>query len=256
MNNRQTPYVTEEEYSGTDAEMARRLLSLKRDPSPALVTRVSGIPTSSQRQAWRIPRWAWGAAAAVALLVVLVAASPPLLAAVASLQETIGKVYLTITDRAPDTSDATIVEPELMSLQAARTAVPFDFGIPSQVPDDWVMDEQVRVTDLGGGPFVEIRWANSDEPETWIEFSARSALQDDGSPSGRRLVGADSFREIEINGQPAVIVRGVWDHYSREWAWPEVITLIWTVEDVEYTLSTSDSEGSEARLVTIAESTR
>lgn len=256
MSNQQTCHAWEKGLSDADAEMAHRLQSLKRDPSSALVARVRSIPVSPQRQSWRIPRWIWSAAAPVALLAVLVAASPPLLAAVASLQETIGNVYLTITDRSPDTSDATIVEPELMSLQAARTAVPFDFGIPSQVPDDWVMDEQVKVTDLGGGPFVEIRWANSDEPKTWIEFSARSALQDDGSPSGRRLVGADSFREIEINGQPAVIVRGVWDHYSREWAWPEVITLIWTVEDVEYTLSTSDSEGSEARLVAIAESTR
>ncbi len=255
MNNQRTSYVVEEGLSGTDAEMARRLLSLKRDPSPALVARVRSIPTSPQRLVRHIPRWAWGLAAPVALLMVLVAASPPLLAAVVSLQETIGNVFLTITDRSPDTSDAVIVEPELMSLQAARTAVPFEFGIPSQVPDDWVMDEQVRVTDLGGGPFVEIRWIDPDDVGTGVNLSARSSLQDDGSPGGW-LVGPDSFREIEINGQPAVIVKGGWDHDGREWAWPEVITLIWTVDDVEYTLSTSDSEGSEARLMVMAESTR
>lgn len=253
MNNQQTPCVVEEGLSGTDADMARRLLSLKRDPSPALRARVGSIPTSPQRQAWHIPRWAWGVTAAVALLIVIVAASPPLLAAIVSLQETIGNVFLTITDRSPDSSDATIVEPELMSLQAARTAVPFDFGIPSQVPDDWIMDEQVRVTDLGSGPFVEIRWTNN--AGTGIFFSAHSALQDDGSPN-IRLVGPDSFREIEIGGQPAVIVRGGWDHGSREWAWPKVITLIWVANDVEYTLSTSDAEGAVAELVEVAESTQ
>jgi hypothetical protein len=255
MNNQQTPCVIEEEFSGADAEMARRLLSLRRDPSPALVARVRGIPTLSQRQVWHVPRWAWGVAAAVALLTVLVMASPPLRAAIVSLQETIGNVSLTITDRSPDTSDATIVEPELMSLEAARTAVPFDFGIPSQVPDGWVMDEQVRVNDLGGGPFVEILWTNPDHARGGISFSARSARQDDGSP-GSWLVGADSFQKIEIGGWSAVIVKGGWDYYSREWAWPEVTTLIWTVDDVEYTLSTSDSEGSEARLMAMAESTR
>lgn len=152
-------------------------------------------------------------------------------------------------------SDAAIVEPELMLLQAARTAVPFDFGIPNQVPDDWVTDERVRVTDLGGGPFVEIRWTNPDGAGTGIEFSARSALQNDGSPSGW-LVGPNSFREIEISSQPAVIGRGGWDHDSREWNGSKVITLIWTVDDVECTLSTSYSEGSEARLIGMAESTR
>jgi len=254
MANQQTRYAWEEELSDAHADMVRRLLSLKRDPSSALVARVRSIPVSPQRQSWHIPRWVWGVAAPVALLVVLVAASPPLLAAVASLQETIGKIYLTITDRAPDTSDATIVEPELMSLQAARAAVPFDFGIPSQVPEDWIMEEQVRVTDLGSGPFVEIRWINSDDAGTEMMFSARSALQEDGSPSFW-LVGQDSFREIEISGQPAVIVRGGWDRDSREWAWPEVMTLMWAMNGVEYTLSTSDAEGSEAKLVTIAEST-
>ncbi len=64
------------------------------------------------------------------------------------------------------------------------------------------MEEQVRVTDLGSGPFVEIRWISSDDAGTGMMFSARSALQDDGSPSFR-LVGQDSFREIEISGQPA-----------------------------------------------------
>lgn len=256
MNNQQIPYEIEEEFSGTDAEMARRLRSLKRDPSSALVARVRGIPTLSQRQVWHMPRWAWGVAAAVVLLMVLVAASPPLRAAIASLQEAIGNVHLTITDRSPDTSDATIVEPELMSLEAARTAVPFDFGIPRQIPDGWVMDEQVRVCDLGGGPFVEILWTNPDDPGAGVLFfSARPALQDDGSPADW-LVGLDSFREIEIGGQPAVIIKGGWDHDSQKWAWPGVTTLIWTVDDIQYLLQTSSDKISEADLVTMASSIR
>jgi len=249
MNNQQTPYVVEEEFSGADAEMARRLLGLKRDPSLALVARVRGIPTLSQRRVGHMPRWAWGVAAAAVLLAVLVAASPSLRAAIVSLQETIGNVYLTITDRSPDTSAATIVEPELMSLQAARTAVPFDFDIPSQVPDGWIMGEQVRVNDLGGGPFVQIEWTNPGHGNISL-----SAKEDIGSVS--RLVGPDSLREVEVSGQPAVLLKGGWDHDSREWMWLEVTTLVWKMDGVEYSLSTSGHDLSEADLITIAESTR
>ena len=248
MNNQQTWHAIEGEFSGSDAEMARRLLGLKRDPSPALAARVRGIPTSSQR-AWHLPRWAWGALATVVLLTVLVAASPPLRATIVSLQETIGNVYLTIIDRSPDTSDATIVEPELMSLQASRNAVPFDFGIPQQVPDGWVMEEQVRVNDLGGGLFVQIEWINPGHGN--ISLSAR---EDNGSAS--RLVGPDSFREIDVGGQPAVLLKGAWDHDSQEWMWLEVTTLIWKTDGVEYSLSASDHSLSEADLIATAESTR
>ena len=249
MNSKQKFYAVEEEFGGADAEMAHRMLSLKRDPSPALMARVRRIPTSSRRRVWHMPRWAWGVAAAVVLLAVLVASSPSLRAAMVSLQETIGNVYLTITDRSPDTSDATIVEPELMSLQAARTAVPFYFGIPSQVPDGWVMEEQGRVNDLGGGPYVQIEWTNPGHGN--ISLSAR---EDDGSAS--RLVGPNSFREVEVGGQPAVLLKGAWDHDSQEWMWLEVTTLIWKMDGVEYSLSASGRDLSEADLITIAESTR
>ena len=249
MNSKQKFYAVEEEFGGADAEMAHRMLSLKRDPSPALMARVRRIPTSSRRRVWHMPRWAWGVAAAVVLLAVLVASSPSLRAAMVSLQETIGNVYLTITDRSPDTSDATIVEPELMSLQAARTAVPFYFGIPGQVPDGWVMEEQVRVNDLGGGPYVQIEWTNPGHGN--ISLSAR---EDDGSAS--RLVGPNSFREVEVGGQPAVLLKGAWDHDSQEWMWLEVTTLIWKMDGVEYSLSASGRDLSEADLITIAESTR
>jgi hypothetical protein len=172
---------------------------------------------------------------------------------VAGARLAIGKVYLTITDRSPDTHNATIVEPELMSLQAARTTVPFDFGIPGQAPDGWIMDEQVRVNDLGGGSFVEIVWANPGHAS--IVFSVSAVHQHDGTPM-RRLVGPDSFREIEIGGAPAVIVKGGWDRDSGEWAWLDVTTLIWTRDDVQYSLTTVGDEISETDLVTMAESTR
>ncbi len=251
MNNPRTPYSVEEESSCADTEMAQRLLGLRQAPSPALELRVSDIPFSSQHRSRRIPRGAWALATVAFTIIVLAAISQPLRAAMARLHVTIGNVILTSIDRSPDTSGATIVAPELMSLQAARTAVPFDFSIPTLVPDGWVMDEQVRVNDLGGGTFVELVWTNSGRGN--LTLSARSIAQADGSPANT-LVGMSDLREVEIGGQPAALVMGGWDHDSREWAWPEVMTLYWTSADTAYALSTVDPAVTEAELKAMAES--
>jgi hypothetical protein len=254
MSNQRTTSAFDQNTSGIEPEIARRLMSLKRDPSPALVARVRSIASSPHQKVQQRARWTWASVAVVLTLAVGIAAAQPLRAAMGDLQQTIGRVYLTITDRLPDTSDATIVEPELMSLESARTAVPFEFGVPSQVPSGWVMDEQVRVNDLGAGPFVEITWTSLDGALGNIIFAARAANLGD-SPH-HWLVGAGGYRETEVGGQPAAIIAGGWDHDSREWTMSESIMLIWTVDGVEYSLYAADSKGAEATLKTMAESTR
>ena len=111
------------------------------------------------------------------------------------------------------------------------------------------MDEQVRVSDLDGGPFVEMQWARPGGGGFFFVV-----CQDPSSSSW--LVGLDSYREIEIGGEPAVIVTGGWDAGSREWAWSEHTTLIWTVDGVQYRLSASADNFFEADLIAIAESVR
>ncbi|MFO7698967.1 MAG: hypothetical protein R6X16_17695 [Anaerolineae bacterium] len=251
MNNRHSLDAVEEDISGADTEMARHLLGLRQSPSLALEARVGDIPFSSQRRNRLIPRGAWALATVALTITVLVSTSQPLRAAMSSLRVTIGNVILTSADRSPYTGDATIVAPELMSLQASRTAVPFDFSIPTRVPDGWVMDDQVRVNDLGSGPFVELVWTNAGRGN--LTLSARSVAQAHGL-STSTLVGTSDVREVEIGGQPAALVTGGWDHDSREWAWPEVMTLYWTSADTEYALSTSDPAVTEAELMAMAES--
>jgi hypothetical protein len=249
MNIQHNSSAVEQEFSGADVAMVDLLSSLRQDPSPALVTRVRGIPTMREPKRQAVLRWAWGLAAAALLFVVLVSASPSLRAAIASLDVTIGNIRLSVADRSPDSSDARIVEPEMMSLEAAREAVPFAFRIPTEIPDGLAMDEWVRVNDLGGGPFVEMQWAKLGGGG--FSFAAR---QDPGSSSW--LVGLDSYREIEIGGEPAIIITGGWDADSREWAWLEHTTLIWTVDGVQYTLGASADNFSETDLIAIAESVR
>ena len=251
MNVQHNSSAIEQEFGGADAAMADLLSSLRQDPSPALVTRVRCIPTVREPNRRAVPRWAWGLAAAALLFAALASASPALRAAIAALDVTIGDITLSIADRSPDSSNATIAEPELMSLEAAREALPFAFGIPTEIPDGLVMDEQVRVNDLGGGPFVEVQW--TDPGIVGVAFSL-TARQDPDLSSW--LVGLDSYREIEIGGEPAALVTGGWDADSREWAWLERTMLIWTVNGVQYTLGASADNFSEADLIAIAESTR
>jgi len=188
----------------------------------------------------------------VALLAILLVAVPPLRAAIADLVVTIGKIQLKPVDRLPDYGEPTVIAPQQMSLEEARSAVPFAFGVP-QLPEGWVMKGPVRVNDLGGGPFVEITWSNPGRASTLV-FDAFCA------PSGglqfNYLVGTDSFREVQIGGQPAVVTRGGWDQPSNEWSHPEATTVIWKVGDVEYRLMTTSPNVSEEELLAIAESTR
>lgn len=249
MNVQHNSSAIDQEFSGADAAMVDLLSSLRQDPSLALVARVRDIPTMREPKRRAVPRWAWGLAAAALLFAVLLSTSPSLRAAIAGLDVTIGNIRLSVADRSPDSSDARIVEPEMMSLDAAREAVPFAFGIPTEIPDGLAMDEQVRVNDLGGGPFVEMAWT---KPRGGgFSFTVR---QDPGSSSW--LVGVDSYREIEIGGEPAIIVTGGWDADSREWAWLEHTTLIWTMDGVQYTLGASADNFAEADLIAIAESVR
>jgi hypothetical protein len=249
MNVQHNSSAVEQEFSAADAAMVDLLSSLRQYPSAALVTRVRSIPTVQEPKRRAVPRWAWGLAAAALLFVVLLSTSPSLRAAIAGLDVTIGNIRLSVADRSPDSSDAKIIEPELMSLEAAREVVPFAFGIPTEIPDGLAMDEQVRVNDLGGGPFVEMQWTKPGGGG--FSFSVR---QDPGSPSW--LVGLDSYREIEIGGEPAAIVTGGWDADSQEWGWLEHTTLIWAVDGVQYTLGAGVDNFTGADLITIAESVR
>jgi len=249
MSSYQTLHKLETEFDGADADMAHRLLSLKREPSSALMARLRAIPGQSQQHRWWVPSWAGGVAAMLVLGVMLILASPSLRAAIIEFQGTIGGIRLVVTDRSPDSNDATIHEPELMTLQEAQAALPFAFGIPQQVPDGWSMAEQVRVWDFGNGPWVEVSWWN--DGRAAITLSARSTT----SAGSDWLIGPNSSREIQVAGQTAAVIKGAWDHKTQEWRWPDVTTLMWAVDGIQYSLMAAGGI-SDQDLIAIAESVR
>jgi hypothetical protein len=78
---------------------------------------------------------------------------------------------------------------------------------------------------------------------------------DDGTPSSW-LIGTDRYQEIEIQGEPAVVVQGGWDSTSGQWAVPRAITIVWTRNGVQYHLVSASSVVSQEDLVRMAKSTR
>jgi hypothetical protein len=69
------------------------------------------------------------------------------------------------------------------------------------------------------------------------------------------LVGPESSETILLNGREVVVVRGGWDKESRTWSHQDqVITLIWTVNGVQYRLLSYSDAVSLTELKMMAES--
>lgn len=248
MNPQATIDSTDDEFTGADAEMARRLLTLNRAPRPALLARVRAIPGQAAPVVTRTrrPRLAWVAIAAALLLAGLVLVSPPLRATLGVLGERIGDVYLSITDRLPDTGRVVVHDYTWVTPDQA----PFPFGLPQYVPEGWTMDGQIGINHLRAeaSDDILVRWTRPDHPHIFMSVYPLS-----GEPA-ETLIGANSYREIAINGRPAVIVQGGWDSDTREWGHPDVTTVLWTVGELQYTLWSAGADVPEAELVRMAES--
>lgn len=253
MNDQLTVQAIEGEFGGADAEMARRLQNMNLAPSPGLVAQVQAIPVQSRSRQWRAMRFVWTSVAVVLLLVGLTVALPTMRAALGVVLESIGDVYLAVTDHLFETTKVVTIEQEWMPLEDAQAVVPYDFGFPTAAPDGWAMDAQVGVGYPEGIPVVEIQWTNLNHAGVIHLLIQPTHRPDDGTPL-RTLVGTDSYQEIEINGVPAVFVKGGWDTDTREWLHPDVITILWRIGDVRYSLYTNDDSIPQADLVRMAES--
>lgn len=248
MKTEQTVHAVEEEFQGADAEMAQRLTDLKGEPSLALLARVRTIPAGAPARRAAMPRVAWAAIATAVLVVCLAMASPSIQATLGVIQDAIGDVYLSITDRLSDDSDVVVLTRQEVSLAEARAMVPFPFSLPTTPPVGWMQSEQVQVGNFQGEMDVQVQWINPGHPSIYL-----NAFQPEEGLPISQLVGPESYQEMEIRGQPAVLVHGGWDSDTREWAHPDAKTILWAVDGVQYALWTSGSDLSDADLIAMAE---
>ena len=152
-----------------------------------------------------------------------------------------GKSIPSLTDSQP-TTDSTLLQVEeatsteippiavyqipVISVSEALENPPFPLSLPAWVPEGYTLNEQAAI-------------ANSKD---WIMLTWRS-------PNGSEIImmvereytgynipaGVDSSQEIQINGQPALLIRGNWDS-QHQWDPQRGIAIYWIKDGHDYRL--------------------
>ena len=223
------------------------LARFRKAPRPefaaALYQRINK-PMKTQSLPLNLRRPALVLAALCAVVALVLAVSPAARAAMQTLIKEIGGVSFTESALSPGSDNATTAPSETMSLAEARATVPYTFGVPSWVPDGFELVE-VYVSQFPGGVTpVTIVWHRT-TPElvgVIILFV--------GQDMADWRVGPGSVEEVQINGQPAGLVRGAYNADTNQWDADSGIALMWTKGDVTYHLSGVSVED----LIRVAES--
>jgi hypothetical protein len=189
------------------------------------------------------------AALSLALLV-----SPSARALTKDFLQSVGGMLFTETGNYPGRpeSEVTTVPSDTMSLAAAREILPFGIALPEWLPEGYTLTDEIRVTRFTepGTVFAEIAFKND---EAGSGFGLNIQYRED-SQAWQQIIGLDSIEEVQINGQPAALVRGIWNYDTKQWDNPEHISLFWQHHDVTYELSTIETALSVDQLIRIAES--
>lgn len=136
-----------------------------------------------------------------------------------------------------------IIEPQVMSLSDALVAFPYSIQLPSNIPSEYVLDEDnVRIY-VGDdtGPFantIEIGWRSTTQ-----NGFIRLHITDSDLTTIGETVGPNSVEEILLDGvHPAVLIRGGWDADQKVWVDGIGIRLRWSIGNLFYGLTGTDQE--------------
>jgi hypothetical protein len=210
------------------------------------------------RRAIRLRPAALGALGLVLAIAFTLIFSPGVKAQVENWVKQIGEILYIETDATmtPTTESATSTSgsaPAIngkMSLEEARAKLPFSLDLPAWVPEGYALQPEVTVSTLEGVDIsVFIEWISP--PHRYLTLLVGQRL--DGNP-GLFKIGEDSMEEVEVNGEPAALVRGVWIGDSQEWAGPQELSLYWAHKGQVYTLYAYEDYISVDELIRIAES--
>lgn len=158
-----------------------------------------------------------GSIALVLVFAALLAASPSARAFVADILREIGGISFTETSQYPGgDGPVTIVPTQLMTLEEAQAMVPYPIQLPAWVPEGSVRLDPVEVTEFSNCTMISIRWeivANGAAPRGlptfWLTILPHSC--------GGQIVGPDAIEEVNVNNQPAALIKGGWDYDARTW---------------------------------------
>lgn len=136
-----------------------------------------------------------------------------------------------------DPSETSVMETpdhECVTVEEARETLRFDFQVPTWAPEGFTFENSMcgidRTSDFAG-----LHWKGADK-YSGISITLRNLRWNDGlkdrigPPSTMLPVAPGSYKEVQIHGQPAVLVRGDW-----EWPWgtEDSVQVFAGMEDVE-----------------------
>jgi len=98
-------------------------------------------------------------------------------------------------------SESVSIPPDVRdSLENIKKDLPYKLAMPIYVPDGFIFENRVDVQDEQ----VFMRWLNSDRDEILMLV--------DTDHGQRFITGTDAGQEIQVNGQPALLVQGNYDN--------------------------------------------
>jgi hypothetical protein len=201
----------------------------------------------SKRRFKLVFRFAFACLLVFALLFTL---SQPARASVLAWIEHIAGFKAEISTAAPviDESKATVYYSTPQTLATALKGLSFTLVMPTYIPEGFVLNyDGVHATEGS----ISIGWVDKNQGYIDLDVGQNWDIPID--------VGVDSTKEVQVNGQPAVLIRGWWDAYGKWDHNKKNLQLYWRKDGLLYILASSDPTMyrevvSEDELIRIAES--
>lgn len=102
---------------------------------------------------------------------------------------------------------------------------PFVIGLPQYIPEGFALDENAAIAKSNS--WVSLVWSSQNAE---IMMLVEKQHPDYALPTG-----TDGAEEIQVNGKPALLIRGWWDE-NHTWDSTRGFELHWMIEDLHYRL--------------------
>jgi hypothetical protein len=178
---------------------------------------------------------------------------------------------LTIEVGPPEIVSESELGVECLTVEEAKEILRFDFKVPTWAPEGYTFDNRICGLNMSTNfASLSLGWQGPDEysgihimPQNLRWFNMASQEYEVGTGS-TFPVGLGSYEEVEVNGQPAVLVHGSWDDpwnrqpppegkWELKWDKTQGLQLYWVEGEVLYWLNTL-AEVSPEDLIRMAES--
>jgi len=115
-------------------------------------------------------------------------------------------------------------EMDCVTVEEAKEILRFDFRVPAWVPEGFRFEDKICGID-GTSDYAVLYWAGADEYTSiqlmltnlkWFNMATQEYKA--GEPTIWGPVAPGSYKEVQVKGEPAVLVRGEWDYLQRGFA--------------------------------------